>query len=567
MAIQSKHQQLKKAADYFQPAKESVVMRTEFADQLEEQLVAKYISYQTNKMETKKSFWQASAWTKGVALAGMAAIFVLAGLLIQQQSTLDVNNNTGTIIPTTLSGDLAYFEGEVEYRKAGEAAGWMTVQNGMDFNEGDSIRTFEDGRAIINLDDGSAIRLNYNSEVELTALDPQEMQITNLEGEVYTRVAKLDREFAVLTDEARYLSLGTAYTTLNTESDEGVKVFESKVQVELKDSGDQIIVNEGEEFDKKTKEKDSLTVEEIKKDEFALWNKQKDEQNEEYKDMLGKLADLEAPSIKLNFKNGATVSKAKFIVSGETEAGAEVKVKGKVVNNDNGSFSKQVNLKEGLNKFYIVVSDLAGNQTSQVVKVTYNAANDNSGSQPTDNTGTGITITSVQVQGNGIKVTWSVNGLSTPQGFKVVYGTGANPTYPANNPTYFSDPGTRSAFINVSDGKTYHFRVCRYLDGSCDSYSNNATATAPSVSPITSLSASFNGSNKLTWTTNTGTLGQGFKIAYSETNPNPNYPDQSIAYIDGFEYSINKNGYYRICAWNGGGGCTAVSSVIEVTNF
>jgi len=79
---------------------------------------------------------------------------------------------------------------------------------------------------------------------------------------------------------------------------------------------------------------------------------------------------------------------------------------------------------------------------------------------------------------DGISLTWTVNGSSS-KGFKVVMSENPNPVYPGNDYQYLSDPSARSTVWKVTDGKTYHFRVCEYLGGSCGAYSNDIAIQAP----------------------------------------------------------------------------------------
>lgn len=81
----------------------------------------------------------------------------------------------------------------------------------------------------------------------------------------------------------------------------------------------------------------------------------------------------------------------------------------------------------------------------------------------------------------GIVLSWRIEGeVDVSKGFKVVQSTSRNPVYPGSS--YHTEPqtGTRTHTWELTDGQTYHFRVCQYLaDGSCGLYSNNVAITAP----------------------------------------------------------------------------------------
>jgi hypothetical protein len=85
-----------------------------------------------------------------------------------------------------------------------------------------------------------------------------------------------------------------------------------------------------------------------------------------------------------------------------------------------------------------------------------------------------ISLNPIIDEGSGsVTVKWIAEG-SFPQGFKVVWSDVVNqPTFPENDNYRVESPTDRQATITgFESGKTYYFRVCRYLDGVCDLYSN-----------------------------------------------------------------------------------------------
>jgi hypothetical protein len=80
-------------------------------------------------------------------------------------------------------------------------------------------------------------------------------------------------------------------------------------------------------------------------------------------------------------------------------------------------------------------------------------------------------------EANG-KVWWEVDGYAN-QGFKVVWSKDENPTYPTRNDdkySYLTSPDSRHARLEAFDGKgTYYVRVCEYVDGECELYSNEVS--------------------------------------------------------------------------------------------
>lgn len=416
-----------------------------------------------------------------------------------------------------IGAEVVHVEGAVEYKTAnGE---WKRVERGTSLKEGDSVEIVGAGRAIVSLDDGSAIRLNDGSSITLTLLSPDQYIITNEKGEVYARVAKMDRVFEVKAGDIVYQSVGTAYKTINKDEKQGVEVYENKVKIKGI-SEEEILVEEGNKYfvvnsEDKTIEKTfvKITEKDVVEDEFVKWNQEEDEKME------------------------ADGSENKEEVVEETEKVEEAKEEETV---------------------------------------------------PEPNTATiqasGISL-SVKSVDTGVKLSWSISGITAPNGFKLVKSTSINPVYPGSSYIYLSDPSVRSYTWSLKDGQTYYFRVCRYIDGKCTLYSNNAKATAPLVvkeqtvseketetSSVTSIVLSYAGENSVTWKT-TGYSASGFKIVWSK-NANPTYPTR-----DGDQYiylsapsaaattlkAFSGEGLYyvRVCEYLGGK-CGLYSNQIEV---
>jgi hypothetical protein len=92
-----------------------------------------------------------------------------------------------------------------------------------------------------------------------------------------------------------------------------------------------------------------------------------------------------------------------------------------------------------------------------------------------------ITLNPIVDEGSGsVTVKWIAEG-SFPQGFKVVWSDVENqPTFPENDNYRVESPTDRQATIaGFESGKTYYFRVCRFLDGACDIYSNMRLIALP----------------------------------------------------------------------------------------
>ena len=88
-------------------------------------------------------------------------------LLIASFSTTETPAKSTTQQSTlSLKGEVAIVEGQVE--KEISADTWTAVKVGDTIAEGDTLRTGAESRAVVNLDDGSAVRLDQNSTLAFT---------------------------------------------------------------------------------------------------------------------------------------------------------------------------------------------------------------------------------------------------------------------------------------------------------------------------------------------------------------------------------------------------------------
>lgn len=433
-----------------------------------------------------------------IGACGAAVYFRLSG--IKQQSV--VVQPTPQI--TTMGASVVLYEGEVEYKRGDE--GWKTPTPTMQLVETDQVRVLDSGRAVIQFDDGSVIRLNAGTTITLQKLELNNVVIHSTKGEVYARIVKSDRTFVIATDEAQYESLGTAYKTIKTSSTNGVEVYQSKVKVHENESV--ITVDEGNKYVAgRNQQPTKLAMADVRKDEFVQWNKTQDEQEQEFTKEMGVLAEV-------NTTPTPTPTPTTQPTSSPTSAPLIDK---------------------------------------------------------------SLSLSAVKVD-DGVRLTWTVgNGLSVPQGFKLVKSESANPVYPGDEYQYLSDSGTRSYTWSLKNGKTYHFRVCTYVDGKCAVYSNDVSATAPqkeesSSGAVNSITVSKSGDRRVSWTVD-GYSSKGYKLVWSK-NSNPVYPNR-----DGDRYVYNDNPdnkqgevnafdgggkyYIRVCEYLGGA-CGVYSNQIEM---
>lgn len=458
-----------------------------------------------------------------------------------------------------LGVDAALAEGTVQFRLDYDEP-WEKVQEGMSFGEGAQVRTGAESRAVLNIDDGSAVRLNSESSVILTKLTSKHIIIQNTGGDVYTRVVKSDsRTFQVRSGSATFQSEGTAYRTFNTDDKEGVEVYHSKVNIIGVKADGNVLVEQGERYyvvniaaaDLEGKVTE-LSQEELAADDFVKWNSEQDKKD--FEKELGVLFDLSPPALEVTSPaNGATTESASVEVKGTAEAGAKVLVNGTETANNDGQFSTTVNLTEGANGIQVEASDDAGNKTVKNLTVTR--------STPPAVPTTSFKLTGTKVD-KGVSFSWSISGIAVTKGFKIVKSTSANPTYSSKGDyAYVESSSARSYTWKIQDGKTYHFRICVYTGSGCSHYSNDITVTTPpkpySPPPTGTLLLDHDSGANFNWSVQNGSAPYGFKLVWSATDDSPSYNDdhsEAKAYTGTSGSILESSGTYhvRVCMYYDG---------------
>ncbi|HCS39687.1 MAG TPA: hypothetical protein DIW44_08890 [Anaerolineaceae bacterium] len=201
-----------------------------------------------------------------------------------------------------------------------------------------------------------------------------------------------------------------------------------------------------------------------------------------------------------------------------------------------------------------------------------------------------IKITSITQKSPGVAVVkWEATG-NFPSGFKIVFSDQVNqPTYPENTYASIYNANARAGVINYVADRIYYVRVCRFINNTCDVYSDlgifayapPTKTPKPTRTPavvivdgveitydpslvITKMKTAGSGKAYIEWT-DSSSSGKGYRIVYSHTSPTPTLgtdpyfsisdPKARSAFVDGDD----GNGYYyRICRFNGST-CTSYS--------
>lgn len=428
--------------------------------------------------------------------SAMLAIIVLAGATVfmdrEKQPAYTAQNEQSTV--KKLGVAIGLTEGLVQYSP--DAQNWKDVAADTDLSEGDSIRTATDGRVVLLIDDGSAVRLDNSSEVALTRLNVDSVVITNTTGEVYSRVvASETREYIVKVDSETYTAKGTAYRTFNETDKKGVEVYHSAVETKT----DKKEVTEGNYLFSKHDQPDkqgtvqALDVEVLKGDEFIKWNSEQDKKVANYANKLGVLTELDKPAA-TPVPTAAPTPKTTAKTTGITLTGKQSEY--------SAVFSWKVSGVDTTKGFKLVRSSKTTSPTYPDNSVTYIEAGKTSytlyvGDDTTyhyrlcayrektcdsySNTASVATLKKVKepvVAGpvtlgiTGNVLSWTIGGTA-PYGYKVVVGTATDPDYGNNYKKYFTEiTGFELPTGDFTPGTPYYVKVCKYSDAGCTDYSN-----------------------------------------------------------------------------------------------
>ena len=322
---------------------------------------------------------------------------------------------------------ITVIDGTVEYKQATETE-WTTATTSTQPEEGDSIRTGAESRAVLTLDDGSAVRLDANTVVEIVSLAADNVEIKQQEGTLYSRIVPSDRTYVVAIDQTTYTALGTAFMTFKKSGENGVQVYQSAVKASTAPE----TISEGKQFydinsDASLQGKvTSINIDALVDNTFVNWNMTEDEKDTTFKTKLGILPQIQQRSEEL--KKEREVEDAR----------------------------KQAE-KEAAEKAAKEKAEQEKKQATAGDKVTRGT----------------MTLTLV-----GPTLKWNYTGKAM-HGYKVVYSkTNQTPIFGTDDAIYYDQMGKVSTTLTKKDIGTgkFYVRVCAYTAGTeseaCVDYSN-----------------------------------------------------------------------------------------------
>ncbi len=436
---------------------------------------------------------------------------------IAKQDTPSTKNVTATVQQTE-DVMITYLQGEAEYF---QNDAWIPLNSSVALGESSEVRTLDNSRLILTLIDGSIIRLDSDTTIKIQRISGDEITIKNEHGHVYARVKTDDtRTFRVQVGDIDFVAHGTAYETINDDTEKGVRVFQHSVSVR-NIAQQETLVSEGQQYfnlHEDTSLSDVVTainLGELKVDDFIQWNRQQDEAEPAYKDQLGFLRNIEDENAIANQNSNtgeaiATTGSTGIIAVGlSADEGIVLRWAVNGVDTQWGFkvVYSQADTVPSYKESSAISAFASSKATSALVSITdgkvwhfricayrpddscKNYSNTLAVTAPYKEK-VKVTNGKMTAKLDDSTLTWAYTGTAS-YGYKVSWNTSGSPTYPAQpseeNPgsTYISNPSVMSVNLAniISNPGSYYVRICAYTDGTestaCVDYSTAITYTKP----------------------------------------------------------------------------------------
>lgn len=460
------------------------------------------------------------ALTIGLLLiAGGVVAWQMFGKKLETVQTATVTDAEQTVVKLGVTTSLV--DGSAQLKTA--SGNWEPLRAGQLVSVGDSVHTADDGRAVLSFDDGSALRLDAATTVRIDSLDPNNIQVTQLEGIAYSRVVPSERVYAIIIDDIKYTAQGTAFATVNSDTARGVQVYESAVKVD--DVSD--AVAEGKQYYKQNQQSTlvsritDISLADLEKDSFIKWNIAEDKKVSMFKEKLGILAQVKSvynaekdgltkkttsddkekdpePSVALQL-NGSVVTGGvklswgigsvdvpngfKIVRSATSQAPTFGYGEATYVSDSKATSYTWKSTKTGTYWYRICAYQASADKCtnySNSVKLTVAAPKTET--KPSTDTSQQVTRGTMLLAKSGGKYTvaWTYTGKAV-NGYKLVYSKDHDPEYGKDAAIYLSDINQKTyefSGSSVPDG-AYYVRVCAYTGSGCVDYSNEIRIFKP----------------------------------------------------------------------------------------
>jgi hypothetical protein len=429
-----------------------------------------------------------------VVLIAAAGLVSLLGNDELEPDTFTAQIPEETTNENVLRATLEISEGTVEFKN--QEGDWKSADKDDELSEGDDIRTVgASSRASLRFENGSIIRIDANSEIMLQTVNTERIVIKQKDGYSFSRVSQSEStSYIVKSVEAHYEAAGTAFQVITNGDEQAVEVYENSV---IETSTNQS-VTQGNKLTVSSNVQPSsngiitkIDIEISKKNTFIMWNRSLDIENEEFKDKLGFLSDIDAPEITITspednktilLEPNADKGTVEFI--GKTAPNTTISILSKssataeavtLTADSSGNFiSPVVEAALGSSVFEFTARDKAGNTSVKNIRLTFQRK-----SAPIVST-SGVEL-SLEETDTTINLSWNYLGLTkAADGVKLVYSSSMTPTYPDDSPIFIEQDTEYSIKkSDLTEDTTYEFRVCIYDEDSntCSTYSNSVKVT------------------------------------------------------------------------------------------
>ena len=356
--------------------------------------------------------------------------------------------------------------------------------------EGDIIITGQNTYLVLGLDEGTIIRAADETRFALTKLSAREIVISEESGTLFVRTDKdNEHRFIIKAGDVAVESLGTVFSVEYYE-EVSVKVFENEVAV-IQEGKKEVLVGENKQWESKKNEISDFDYFSLESDGFYNLSLSEEKILVPSPTPLPQATSAPLPKtenswqiyltgsstdkgINLNWTvNGLDVSKGfKIIKNLEGNPSYPGSSHIKFVSSDTRSLFWEIT--DG-KKWYFRVCQYLGSGCG----VYSNEISLTSSTKSSQESKVGsISLYASKISDGKANLSWSVDGISV-KGYKVVWSNSPGPSYPTRKGDWFvylSHPDSRDYDIGgLEPGKTYYFRVCEYLDGTCKTYSNEVS--------------------------------------------------------------------------------------------
>lgn len=230
-----------------------------------------------------------------VAVAAVVLILVIGIVLAlvfmgPNKAAVDAVKETtpAAVVVPELGATASLITGVGEYSRDGNQ--WLPFETATKLKKGDLLRTGQDSRAVLTLEDGSILRLDANTSIKLVSLAEDTVEVLHTVGRLYSRVATSEGEYIVKIEKSIFEATGTAFMTSVDPSKLELQVYDGEVKASDIDMGN---VSEGKGYhrmivgDTSTYEVVDINFDLLAEDEFLKWNITEDEKIADFNDQMG----------------------------------------------------------------------------------------------------------------------------------------------------------------------------------------------------------------------------------------------------------------------------------------